>query len=194
EDLLRLDIDHLAGGRIGQSPVEAKRDPARLFAQFDAHHLFGRHHCRIEDVHPLVVGIAEPNLFLIRGQSYAVARASVAFGRALLEARDFDTMEHLPGFQVSDFKSEQIIDIHKTERIIVIDREWTNDVAKRADFPDDLTRLRIYNRQQWRFQSCKISESTIKRHNRVVRAGIEVELLDHPTGQRVHNEPMRAFE
>src|SRR5438045_2709094 len=90
DDLAAGDIDNIAGRRIGVLAVEAERDPARLLADFDAGDLPGRHDRRVEDVHPAVMRIADPQLFLVGSQSDAVAWAAVPLHRTGLETRDLD--------------------------------------------------------------------------------------------------------
>ena len=65
---------------------------------------------------PAVVRVGEPEFLLVRRQSDAVARAAVPFGFALLITLHFDAIQHFAGHQVADFKPEQFVHIHKTER------------------------------------------------------------------------------
>src|SRR5262249_49638505 len=94
EDLFRLGVDDLAGGRVGVAAVEAEGDPARLFAQADAGRLLRRHDRGVEDVHLAVGGVAHPDLLLVRREADAVAGAAVPLDGALLEALHLDAVQH----------------------------------------------------------------------------------------------------
>src|SRR5262249_50402002 len=85
KDLLRLRIDHLAGGGVGVPAVQAEGHPAGLLAQLDAIGLPGRHDGGVEDVDVAVGAIDHPDLFLVGGEADAVAGAAVALRRPLLE-------------------------------------------------------------------------------------------------------------
>src|SRR5438045_592105 len=60
EDLVRGDVDHLAGGGVGKAAVEAERDPAGLVAERDAEALDGRHDGGVENVDTLIGRIGDP--------------------------------------------------------------------------------------------------------------------------------------
>src|SRR5258708_1641009 len=58
-------VDDVAGRGIGILAVETERDPAWLLADFNAGNLFGGQAGRVEDVHPAVMRVADPQLFLV---------------------------------------------------------------------------------------------------------------------------------
>src|SRR5262249_28085485 len=117
DDLAALDVDDVAGRRVGVAAVQAERHPAGLVAQDDVCDLLRRHHGRVENVDPAVVGIGEPDLALVGRQTDAVARAAVALGRSLLEALHLDAVQLPSGGDVADLETEQLVDIHETERL-----------------------------------------------------------------------------
>src|SRR5215471_13250940 len=140
-------INHVSGGRISRSPINAECNPARLISEPDACTLFRRHRGRIENVKAGVRSISEPQLLFVRRQSNAVARATVSFRRSFLVSRDFYTVKHLSGLEVSYFKPEQLVYINKTQCLTSVDRERTYHVAERADLLHNRMFLRICNRQ-----------------------------------------------
>src|SRR3954451_14404664 len=76
-ELPGLDLDHVAGRRIGVAAVDAEGDPARLVAGLQALERPGGHHRGIVQVEPLVEGVDAPDLLLIRGHPEAMARAAL---------------------------------------------------------------------------------------------------------------------
>src|SRR5260370_812550 len=103
-DLLCPRIDDLASRRIRLMPVDAKTDPAWEVAEYDGGHLPGRHHCGVEDVQAMVGAIHNPQLFLIRRQSDAVARTPVPLYRTRLVALNLNAVQHLPCPQIANFE------------------------------------------------------------------------------------------
>src|SRR5438105_4667659 len=85
DDLAALGVDDIQGGRIRETAVAAKSDPAGLFAQFDAGDLLGWHEGGVENVHAAVGGITDPNLLFVRRVADAVAGAAVPLDHALGE-------------------------------------------------------------------------------------------------------------
>src|SRR5438477_2058945 len=103
--------------------------------------------------------------------------AAVALGFPFAETLDLDPREQFPTFQIPDFKSQQVIDVHITERLAAVDRKRPNHIAEGPDLTNDFMRPRIGHPKNWRFQSCEIGEPAVGTHNRVVRAGISDDLL-----------------
>src|SRR6185436_3814845 len=93
-------VEHLAGRRVRPSAVEAERDPSGLLAHGHLRLGTRRHDSVVEDVHQLVVPIADPQLTLVWRQANAVARAPVPLDGPTLSAFDLDAMELLPRSQV----------------------------------------------------------------------------------------------
>src|SRR5205823_5561689 len=77
-DLFARRVDDFPRRWPGQLAVEAEGDPAGLFADRDAFLLFRRLDGVIEDMKFLVKRIDDPDLFFVRSQSDAMARAAVA--------------------------------------------------------------------------------------------------------------------
>ena len=94
----------------------------------------------------------EPQLPLVGRQADAVARAAVPLDRPLLEARDLDAVQHLPGLEVADLEPEQLVDVHEAQRLRAVDGERPDHVAERADVLTTLWRLGVGDRQQRRLQ------------------------------------------
>src|SRR5262245_20355705 len=55
-----FDVNHIARRRVGVPSIDAKRDPARLIADWDGLNLFRRQYGRIENVYTAVGRIREP--------------------------------------------------------------------------------------------------------------------------------------
>src|SRR4029079_5394838 len=101
-DRLGLHLDHFARGGVGVPAVEAKRDPAGLFADRQAGDLFGRVLRRVEDMDAGVVGVGDPDFRLVGCQANAVAGAAVPLHRPRRVPLDLDAPELLAGRQVTD--------------------------------------------------------------------------------------------
>src|SRR5947208_10576322 len=95
-----------------------------------------------------VESIRQPDLLFIRGQADAVAWTTVALRWSFAKSFHLDPMQHLAGFQISDFKAEQFIDVHKAKALTAVDRERSNYFAERADFPRHLMGFRVGNAQE----------------------------------------------
>ena len=69
DDAFALDVKYFARRRPRVLAIQTEGNPAGLLAQLQAFDLFWRRDGIIEDVHHLVMAIAEPDLFLIRREA-----------------------------------------------------------------------------------------------------------------------------
>ena len=69
---------------------------------------------------------------LVGREADAVAGAAVALHRALLESLHLDPMQHLAALEIAHFEAEQLVDVHKAQRLAAVDREGPDGRAERA--------------------------------------------------------------
>ena len=132
--------------------------------------LLRRHHRRVEDVHPAVGRVGQPELLVVGRQADPMAGAAVPLGRPLLKPRHLDAIQLLARLQVAHLEAEQLVDVHEAERLGAVDRERPDARGERADRADDLVRLRIGDRQGRRIQPGEIGFLAVRADDRVVRA------------------------
>src|SRR3989442_4384790 len=106
QDLFGFRVDNLAGRRKCKSAIDAEGNPSRLFAKVNAISLAWWHNRSIEDVQPAVSGVADPDFFLIRSETNAMAGTAMPLGPPRLVILDFHTIEHLAQGQVPDLESQ----------------------------------------------------------------------------------------
>src|SRR6266566_1433433 len=187
-------VDDVAGGGISAAAVDAEGDPAGLVAQFDALRLLRRHHGGSGDMNAAVGAVGKPQLFFVGRERNAVAGAAMPLGRPFLIASNLDAMQHFPGFAISYFKAEQLVDVDEAKGLAAIDCEWANGIAEGADLVHNRVGFRVRNRKNGRPQAGKIDTGAIRSVDRVMRAGIELDLRDYVSGCSVDDVPVRTFE
>src|SRR3954447_12278709 len=114
-DLLGRRIDDVARRWVSIFAVNAERYPARLLADLDRGDLLRRRHFVVEDMQPLIGGVANPDFLFVRRQTDAMARAAVALDHALFKPLNLHAPDDLAGFQIGDFVAEQLIDVDISE-------------------------------------------------------------------------------
>src|SRR5207249_4707435 len=126
-------LDHVARRRIDVAAVDTERNPARLIPQGDAEELLGRPGPGVENVDAAVRPVCKPDFLFVRAQRDPVTRAPVTLHRAFLESFNLHAVEHLPGDQIADLESQQIVHVYIAERLTPVDRERANAGAERPD-------------------------------------------------------------
>jgi hypothetical protein len=115
---------------VGVLAIDAESDPAGLISQFEAGLLPRGHDRRVKDVHPSIVSVGDPQLALVGRQANSVAGATMTLGGTGFEPLDLDPVQHLAGKQVTDFESEQVIDIDEAKSALAVDSEGANHASK----------------------------------------------------------------
>lgn len=87
-------------------------------------------------------------------------------------------MQHFSGFAISYFKPEQLVDVDEAKGLAAIDREWVNGIAEGADRVHNRVGFRVRDRKNGRPQAGKIDTRAIRSVDRVMCAGIELDLRD----------------
>src|SRR6266498_2325351 len=77
----------------------------------------------VENVDAAVSRICEPDLLFVRAQRDPVTRAPVTLHGAFLESFNLHAIEHLPGDQIADLESQQIVHVYIAERLTPVDCE-----------------------------------------------------------------------
>ena len=116
------------------------------------------------------------------------------FRRPFFEARDFDTVNLLSRRNVADFKSEQLVDGDKAQRLLPVDRKRPNRRTKGSDAARHGVRRRVGNRQPRRAQSGKVDMFAIKPKDGIVRPGPRNDFGDHGPVLRVDDMPVLVLE
>src|SRR5262249_9409983 len=174
--------------------VETESDPARLLAKLDALDLFWRRRGIVEYVKHLIVAVTQPDLSFIRCQCDAVRRTAVPLYGSTWDALYFDAVEFLARSQIPDLEPQQLVDVHITQCLGVVDRERTNHIAERPYLTDYLVRAGVRYAQDRRLQPGQISSLAVERVDCVVRARVENDLLDYLAGNGIDHQPVWAFE
>ena len=130
DDLATGDIDDVTGRGIGDLPIQAEGDPSGLISHCDTVDICGRCGGRVEDVHPLIERITDPDLRFVRSQADAVTGTSMSFDVPRLKPGDFDAVQLFAGCQIADFKPQQFIDADETETLSTINRKGTDTGRK----------------------------------------------------------------
>src|SRR5438034_15245 len=94
----------------------------------------------------------------------------------------------------SDVCSSDLVDVDEAKGLAAIDCEWANGIAEGADLVHNRVGFRVRNRKNGRPQAGKIDTGAIRSVDRVMRAGIELDLRDYVSGCSVDDVPVRAFE
>lgn len=136
--------------------VDRERDPAGLVRKRDARDLARGHHGRVEDVHPAIVGVGEPEFGFIGSQADPVAGAAVPLGRALFKACHLDAIALSSRGQVADLEAQQVVDVDEAERLSTVHGEGANARTERAHRPLNLVGLGAGHDQERRVQPRQI--------------------------------------
>src|SRR5690348_8343092 len=120
DDVFGAGVDYIPRGRKGETPIDAKGNPAGLIAQLDTHFLLWRHDGGVEDVNAAVGAVIQPQFLFVGSKSDAVAGTAMPLGGTFLKARYFDPVQHFPGLDVSHFKTEQIVDVDESKGLAAV--------------------------------------------------------------------------
>ena len=114
--------------------------------------------------------------------------------RALLVARHLHLVHHLAGLDVADLEAKEVVDVDEAQRLLRVDREGPDRSAERPDAADDGMRARVGDGEDWRSQSRQIHVPAIGAVDRVVRAGVGHDFLQHVAAHGVDGVPVRSLE
>src|SRR5262249_14635538 len=181
-------------GRICESAVEPKSNPAGLLSKLDADNLLWRQGGDIKNMELAVGCIAEPYFPFIGSQANAMAWATVALGCPALGPLDFDASQHSTGRKITDLKAEQIVHIHKAQRVRRIDREGSNRRTKGAYRSDHGLIGGIQHGKGRRLQASKKDERAVEAAHRVVSAAFRLDPSDDSARCAVNHVPMRSLQ
>src|SRR5205807_7702934 len=102
---------------------------------------------RIKNMNLAIGCIRQPQLTFVRREADAVARASVTFLTTWFGPGDLHPMHHLARSKVPDLEPQQLVYVHKTERLHPVYRKRPDHVAEWTHGQAHLSRVRIHHCQ-----------------------------------------------
>lgn len=131
-NLSRLAIDHIAGGRKYILRVNAQAHPPRAVGKLDIRDLLRRCCRRVKHVNIVIDAICQPDFFLVRRKRDPVALARiVARGLTGWESLHRNVVKLFAGFHISHFESENVVGIYECQRVASVHGKGTNTAGER---------------------------------------------------------------